>query len=140
MHRMRTPFTLIDAGTASELDAEVDSGRVLLSAADVARSTGWEHKPEGMCRGEVCIPLRDPQVATEDGRLDLARLAGALQRPLALDVEESAAFLGTAASERAQPLHALQAPDFTLPDLSGRMHSLSEHRGKKVLLVAYASW
>jgi hypothetical protein len=137
---VRTRFTLIDAGTASEVDADVESGRVLLSAEAVARSTGWEHKPEGMCRGDVCIPLRDPQVATEHGRLDLARLAATLQRPLALDADESAAFLGTAAAERAQPLHALQAPDFALPDLSGHMHSLSEHRGKKVLLVAYASW
>ena len=32
------------------------------------------------------------------------------------------------------------APDFTLPDLEGRLHSLSEHRGKKVLLVTWASW
>jgi hypothetical protein len=79
-------------------------------------------------------------VATDDGRLDLARLAAALQRPLALDIEESAAFLGTAATERAEPLRALQAPDFALPDLSGRIHALSEHRGKKVLLIAYASW
>ena len=30
--------------------------------------------------------------------------------------------------------------DFTLPDLAGRPHRLSDHRGKKVLLVAYASW
>jgi peroxiredoxin len=34
----------------------------------------------------------------------------------------------------------LEAPDFTLPDLAGRMHTLSDHRGKKVLLIAYASW
>ena len=26
------------------------------------------------------------------------------------------------------------------PDLEGKLHSLSDHRGKKVLLVAYASW
>src|SRR5439155_1238873 len=29
---------------------------------------------------------------------------------------------------------------FTLADLDGRLHTLSNHRGKKVLLVAYASW
>ncbi len=34
----------------------------------------------------------------------------------------------------------LEAPDFELPDLSGKMHRLSQHRGKKVLLIAYASW
>lgn len=137
---MRTQFTLIDAGNPTEVEAGVEDGRVLISDADVARATGWEHKPEGMCRGDVCIPLRDPQVARGDGRLDLEKLAQALHRPLALDAEEHCAFLGTAASERAAALQSLQAPDFTLPDLRGRMHSLREHRGKKVLLVAYASW
>jgi len=33
-----------------------------------------------------------------------------------------------------------QAPDFALPDLAGRTHTLAEHRGKKILLVAWASW
>ena len=31
-------------------------------------------------------------------------------------------------------------PDFSLPDLEGRMHSLSSERGQKVLLVTWASW
>jgi len=33
-----------------------------------------------------------------------------------------------------------RAPDFALPDPSGRVHRLSDHRGKKVLLVTWASW
>jgi peroxiredoxin len=35
---------------------------------------------------------------------------------------------------------SLEAPDFTLPDLEGALHSLSDHRGKKRLLIAWASW
>ncbi|TAJ31410.1 MAG: redoxin domain-containing protein, partial [Reyranella sp.] len=35
---------------------------------------------------------------------------------------------------------SLEAPDFTLPDLDGKTHSLAEQRGKKVLLVSWASW
>ena len=46
----------------------------------------------------------------------------------------------TGARDRARALQSLQAPDFTLPDLDGRMHTLSEHRGRKVLLVTWASW
>ena len=61
-------------------------------------------------------------------------------RPVAVDPEESAAYLGAPARARAAALASLEAPNFTLPDLDGRLHSLSEHRGKKVLLVAYASW
>ena len=33
-----------------------------------------------------------------------------------------------------------RAPDFALPDLAGELHTLSEHRGKKVLLATWASW
>ena len=67
-------------------------------------------------------------------------LAAAGDRPLAVDRDESVAYLGVAAAARAAQLGSLHAPDFSLPDLQGRRHSLSEHRGKKVLLVAYASW
>ena len=32
------------------------------------------------------------------------------------------------------------APNFTLPDLNGKPHTLADFRGKKVLLVTWASW
>ena len=67
-------------------------------------------------------------------------LAAAGDRPLAVDHEERVAYLGVSAAERAARLASLEAPDFSLPDLAGRRHALSEHRGRKVLLVAYASW
>lgn len=35
---------------------------------------------------------------------------------------------------------AQQAPDFTLPDLDGKMHSLSDYRGKWVLVNYWATW
>ena len=81
--------------------------------------------------------------ATEVGETDgvaLAKRAEASGRPVAVDLDERAAYHGVSAAERAKALASLEAPDFTLPDLDGRRHSLSEHRGKKVLLVAYASW
>lgn len=70
----------------------------------------------------------------------LAKRAEATGRPAAVDLDERVAYLGVSAAERAKALATLEAPNFTLPDLNGRRHSLSEHRGKKVLLVAYASW
>ena len=69
-----------------------------------------------------------------------ATKAAASGRPVAIDREERAAYLGVSASDRARALSSLEAPNFTLPDLDGRPHSLSTYRGKKVLLVAYASW
>ena len=72
--------------------------------------------------------------------VERATRAEAAGRPVALDLEERAAYLGVPASERARQLSSLEAPDFTLPDLQGKLHALSAQRGKKVLLVAYASW
>jgi hypothetical protein len=86
--------------------------------------------------------IDDGRVAVLGARegAEALKRAEAEGRPVAVDPEEGAAYLGVPARARAAALASLEAPDFTLPDLNGRLHSLSEHRGKKVLLVAYASW
>ena len=137
---MSQTFTLLEGSDAHDVEASVDGGHVTLPVDAVEDALGWELKPEGLCRGAVCIPVRDRSALERDGGIDLEALADALGRPLALDVDERAAALGTPAADRTQSMASLEAPDFTLPDLEGRMHSLSEHRGKKVLLIAYASW
>ena len=48
--------------------------------------------------------------------------------------------LGDAEDEQRSRFDTLEAPDFTLPDLSGELHSLSDYRGRKVLLATWASW
>ncbi len=137
---MPQSFTLIDEGRAVAVDATLAEGRVLLSPEPLQAALGWKLEREGLCRGSVCIPVRDPEALRKPDGLDLEELARLLDRPLALDVAEGAAALGEPAEERAAALASLEAPDFTLPDFEGRMHSLSDHRGKKVLLIAYASW
>ena len=136
---MGAPFTVLDAGRATTVDARLDGERVLLGHDDLERATGWSRKPQGLCRDDVCVPVRRDDLDV-DGRVDLAAFASALGRPLALDAGDGAAFLGTSASQRAELLTGDVAPDFSLPDLDGREHSLGEQRGRKVLLVVYASW
>jgi hypothetical protein len=136
---MDTAFTIIDAGRPAPVTATVEGGRVLVDKESLERATGWVRKPEGLCRDDVCIPVRTPDLDV-DGRVDLAAFAAALGRPVSLDAAEGAAYLGTAATDRAEQLSTGEAPDFRLPDLNGVEHSLSEQRGKKVLLVVYASW
>jgi len=132
-------FTLIDDGIPHEVEALIDDGRVLLSPDGLAR-LGWELHPEGLCREGLCIPVAEDSGLETPRGIDLVAFARAIDRPVAIDVEERAAYLGVSAGERQRALRSLVAPDFTLPDLSGRPHRLSDHRGKKVLLVAYASW
>ena len=133
-------FTIIDNGRAVEVAARIAGGTVRLSAQALAAALGWELTPEGLCGNGVCIPVpRGSSLESGDG-IDLAELAAILDRPLVLDLAERAAYLGVSALERGEALASLQAPDFALPDLNGQLHALSDHFGKKVLLVAYASW
>ena len=137
---MSRHFTLIDEGERRELEVEISGDRVRVPDAALRDALGWELRPEGLCRRGVCVPVRDPAKLVSGAGVDLEALAELLDRPLALDVEERAAALGTSLGERIAHMVGLRAPNFTLPDLGGRMHSLSEHEGKKVLLIAYASW
>jgi len=133
-------FTLLDAGRPVEVTARLDGARITIPAGDVERALGWTLTPDGLCGEGVCVPVEDESALGGPDGLDLAALAQALDRPLAVDTKASAAYLGAATGERRRVLLSLRAPDFTLPDLEGRLHSLSDHRGKKILLVAHASW
>jgi hypothetical protein len=133
-------FTLIDETRPVAIDAQAANGGVRVAAAHVRDALGWEIKPQGLCRGEQCIPIPARTSLVGDDGVDLATLASLLGRPLALDAAEGVACLGVAADDRARRLASLEAPEFTLPDLDGRPYSLSGFRGKKVLLVAWASW
>jgi hypothetical protein len=109
-----------------------------LAAADVARITGWTLKPEGMCRDDQCVPL--PSTAVVAGRVDVEAFWRRLGNPVLCADDRQTWVLGAGAEERNAALAGLMAPDFTLPDLSGSLRTLSELRGKKVLLVTWASW
>ncbi len=131
-------LTLLHDGCVDEISV-ADLARPTISPEQVESLLGWELKPEGLCQGYICIPVDQDDLVCEDG-LDLRVLADALQRPLVTEEKHAVASLGASHHDRAEALDSLDAPDFTLPDLAGNLHSLSDERGKKVLLVAYASW
>ena len=137
---MATTFTLIDDGRPTQVNASIEGDTVAVAPEAVSATLGWDVEPEGLCREGLCVPIPSGVGLMSSGGVDLAALATVLDRPLALDVSERVAYLGVSAGERTRALASLDAPDFTLPDLDGHPHSLSEHRGKKILLVAYASW
>ncbi len=113
-----------------------------LPLAGLDAATGWSLKPEGFCRDEVCIPTPRGREAefTRGGDVNVAAFWRHMGAPALHDAAGSVWMLGEPAAARAAALESLQAPDFSLPDLDGRMHALSEQRGRKVLLVTWASW
>jgi hypothetical protein len=114
------------------------SGGLCVSSADAEMITGWTSKPEGMCRGELCVPLADD--VRRNGAVDVAAFWRALGHPAVSNQQGDVWVLGTAAEDRAADLAGLEAPDFSLPDLAGLSHTLSALRGKKVFLTTWASW
>ena len=133
-------FTIVDGDREVPIAARRSGESVLLDAAGVKDGLGWEIHDGLLCNDSMCIPLESESAVVRDGAIDLAGLAQAMDRVLAIDLDERAAFLGGSARERGQALASQHAPDFALPDLAGRTHTLGEHRGKKILLVAWASW
>lgn len=63
-----------------------------------------------------------------------------IKQPFATDAKNGIWYFGPRSEEQSGYLTSLTAPDFTLPDLNGKLHSLSDFRGKRVLLVTWASW
>jgi hypothetical protein len=127
---------------AADVEARAADTGLWLSAGGLERASGWTLKPEGFCKGELCVPIPPGRAAEliANESYNLAALAAMLGQPVIHDREHGVWCFGEAAGARARTLRSLIAPDFTLPDLEGRMHSLGEQRGKKVLLVSWASW
>ncbi len=109
-----------------------------MSAADAEKVTGWTLKPEGMCRGDLCVPL--PATAVKGKDVDVAAFWTKLGGPVVAAEDGEVWALGAPADERNAVLEGLVAPDFILPDVDGKPHTLSELRGKKVFLATWASW
>ena len=133
---------LTESGEFSAAEAEGAGDALWLSAGEAEAATGWVAKTEGLCKGEVCVPLptgREREFV-RGSRVNVAALWRHLGRPVAHSERGHVWALGGSARDRAATLHSLEAPDFTLPDASGRPHSLSDYRGKKVFLVTWASW
>ena len=133
---------LTESGEFSAAEAEGAGDALWLSAAEAEAATGWVAKTEGLCWGEVCVPLpagREREFV-RGSRVNVAALWRHLGRPVAHSERGHVWALGDSARDRAATLYSLEAPDFTLPDPSGQPHSLSDYRGKKVFLVTWASW
>lgn len=115
---------------------------MLLASTSVSRSdfesgTGWLLKPEGACKGDVCVPLPDDVIDADI--VDVGRISEHMGMPLVHDAEHSVWALGPWPGT-GRTLVSAEAPELTLPDLDGNPFSLSSLRGQKVLILAWAPY
>jgi hypothetical protein len=115
--------------------------RLEVTSDELHARTGWELKPEGLCKANRCVPLSDGERRTANGgteRLDVRVVAERLGMALVHDSEHGLWALGPESGGHA--LLSAEMPELTLPDRDGNPFSLSSLLGSKVVLLAWASW
>jgi len=134
--------TVLYDGRATTLDRvspdSANSDTLWILKTDLPRVNGFELKPQGACRGDICIPV--PRAMTRGSYFNLSAFAQRVgQRQIANPAARVWSF-GEIPVVRGAFLEGRMAPEFVVPDRSGRPVRLSQFRGKKVLLVTWASW
>ena len=124
--------------------ALVDGEQLWVPAKDVSAITGFELKPQGLCAGDTCIPIPPDAgwTVARDGTtyFSVTRFAGKVDQVFAVDAGQKVWSFTLVPSKQTSRLLAGEAPDFVLPDRDGKPVRLSDFRGKKVLLLTWASW
>ena len=137
-------ITVLTETNATQVAAEPGSSQdaLWLSAADTHAATGWSIKPEGFCKDEICVPTPAGQADSfvKGDSVNVSAFWGLMGKPAVRSADADVWLLGEGADERNDALLNLDAPDFTLPDLEGNLHSLTDFRRKRVLLITWASW
>lgn len=141
-----TRATIVYDDVATEISAaNEENGQLWITTGDLTRATRFAVKPQGVCREELCFPLpkarKQEFLRDSSGKqwFNLLAFAALVHQPVAHEEGLATWYFGLRSDQR-QTLSSLQAPDFTLPDMEGKLHSLSDFRGKKVFLVTWASW
>lgn len=123
----------------SGVSARPVGAQLWLSPADLHLVTGWKLETEGLCKGDACVRV-DASWLNDAGEIDLAAFATHLGQPVVEDKTHGIWAFGESVNARREALFSHQAPDFSLPDLDGKMHALSDYRGKKVFLHSWGSY
>ena len=131
------PTTVLYGDRATTLDrVRPDPHDLWVRAADLPRINDFELKPQGACRADLCIPI-----AKELKSGEWFNLTGFARRIKQAYVADAGAWsFGEIPVVRGDFYRSRMAPDFAVPDRQGRVVHLSDFRGRKVLVVTWASW
>lgn len=126
--------------------AVVEKDRLWIPVASLPQANGFTLKPQGACVDEICIPVKqkgpDSLVRKIQGKpyFDLSGFAVKTGQAESAEATFPAFSYSDVPVLRGRDFAQGIAPEFTLPDRQGRPVSLSHYRGKKVLLLTWASW
>lgn len=104
-----------------------------ITPAQFAAGTGWDIRPEGACKADVCVPL--------DADAPFSAKATATRLGMAVVHDEQAGIWAIGPeSFNQRALTSAVAPELVLNDINGHEFRLSSLRGRKVVLVAWSPY
>jgi hypothetical protein len=141
------PTTVLYQNRVVELERTLpDPNDLWVLPQDLPRINDFELKPEGACLAELCVPVRQDRdsemfvTRARQGWFNVTELARRLEQAFVVDHEYSVWSFGNIPVTRNAFLDSAMAPDFALPNREGKLVRLSDFKGKKVLIVTWASW
>ena len=105
---------------------------------DLPRVNGFELKPQGACRADLCIPI--PKDMVRGDYFNLTAFAKKAGQPVVAEPGARVWSFGEMQALGGGLANSRVAPDFDVPDRLGHPVHLAGFRGKKVLVVTWASW
>jgi hypothetical protein len=132
-----TTATVLYGDRSVTLDQARAGGKDLwVRSADLPRINEFVLKPQGACRADLCIPIA--KELKEGEWFNLTGFARNIHQAFAAD--SGVWSFGEIPVLRGSFVNSRIAPDFAVPDRKGRIVHLSDFRGKKVLVLTWASW
>jgi len=104
---------------------------------DLPGINGFEVKPQGACRADICIPI--PKAMRRRDYFDLTAFARKIGQVFVADAGARVWSFGEIQT-LGGGLASRASPDIAIPDRTGRPVRLSSFRGRKMLVVTWASW
>lgn len=138
-------ITVIANHNYTEIESLEKSSDLWIHENDLTKATGFELKPSGACypKLDICIPLFEKGLihkTTTGSWLNMSKLSKALELTCIASDDKKAWSLGVIPQVRQLLLDTGKAPDFEIEDIYGNNICLSDFKGKKVLIVTWATW
>jgi hypothetical protein len=116
-----------------------------VTPADLQRVNGFALGPRGACLKNDCtaVPQGDSKLrVTRGGQtwFNVSELARQIGQVFVADYDRGVWSFGEVPAARQDFVQGVIAPDFELPNREGKPVKLSDFRGKKVLIITWASW
>jgi hypothetical protein len=119
-------------------DPKGATDRLWIRKRDLPRVNGFTLKPQGACRADLCIPI--PKTMVRGEYFNLTAFAAKAGQPMVAEPGARVWSFGEMQALGGGLSNSRIAPDVTVPDRLGRPVHLAGFRGKKALVITWASW